>query len=357
MKLVTFAVQTPLGVFYRLGALVGDTLNQIIDLNTAYAWLLNEKNEPQPERLAAVLCPSDMRRFIEMGPRALEAGRDVIAAFEKHGFEAVSYCGRYCLFDLLPTDIASPPVSLTCPLPNPNSLRDFLAFEVHTKSGFDRRQEPMPEAWYKIPVYYKGNHRGLMGPEETVLWPHYTRKLDYELELACIVGKESRNLPIEKAQHAIFGYTILNDISARDIQAEEMRCRLGPAKAKDFGSVIGPWIVTADEIPDPRNLSMTARVNGEIWSQGNSGTSHWSFEQMLSHVSMDETLYPSDILGSGTVGNGCGLELNRWIQPGDVIELEISGLGVLRNTIGSPNQAEHHNSPWQQFIRQKTASK
>ncbi|MBY0449344.1 MAG: fumarylacetoacetate hydrolase family protein [Cyanobacteria bacterium] len=350
MKLVTFAVKTPLGDFYRLGALVGAQLDRIIDLNTAYTWLLNEQKEAQPEKLADVLCPADMRGFIEMGPRALEAGHDVLEAFAKHGFEAITYSQRQCIF-------ASSAASLTCPLPNPNSLRDFLAFEVHTKSGFDRRKEPMPEAWYKIPVYYKGNHRGLIGPEEPVLWPHFTRKLDYELELACIVGKESRNLPIEEAQQAIFGYTILNDISARDIQAEEMRCRLGPAKAKDFGSVIGPWIVTADEIPDPRNLTMTARVNGEVWSQGNSGTSHWTFEQMLSHVSMDETLYPSDILGSGTVGNGCGLELDRWIQPGDVIELEISGLGVLRNTIGSPHQAEHHNSPWQEFIHQKLASK
>jgi 2-keto-4-pentenoate hydratase/2-oxohepta-3-ene-1,7-dioic acid hydratase in catechol pathway len=129
---------------------------------------------------------------------------------------------------------------------------------------------------------------------------------------------------------------VMNDLSARDIQRKEMQVRLGPAKGKDFATAIGPWLVTPDEVGDDRDLPMAVRVNGEVWSEGNAGTSYWTFAQMIAHASMDETLYPGDIFGSGTVGRGCGLELDRWIQPGDVVELEIARLGVLRNPIGQP---------------------
>jgi 2-keto-4-pentenoate hydratase/2-oxohepta-3-ene-1,7-dioic acid hydratase in catechol pathway len=132
----------------------------------------------------------------------------------------------------------------------------------------------------------------------------------------------------------------MNDFSARDIQMEEMTCRLGPAKGKDFGTAIGPYLVTADEVGDPRNLKMTARINGEVWSEGNSGTSHWSFEQMLAHLSNEETIHPGDVIGSGTVGRGCGMELDRYLNPGDVVELEIEKLGVLRNRIITHEEAK-----------------
>jgi 2-keto-4-pentenoate hydratase/2-oxohepta-3-ene-1,7-dioic acid hydratase in catechol pathway len=329
MKLVTFEVQTVLGRFCRLGAWVDGGL---LDLNTAYTQYLQECGEAQPERLAEVILPASMRAFIEMGSRSLEAARQALERFAP------------LLRETSPTQLPAGPngariafspeeVTLKTPLPDPNLLRDFLAFEVHTKSGFDRRGQPMPEAWYKLPVYYKGNHRTLIDPEAPVLWPHYTQKLDYELELACIIGKAGKNIPVEEAGNYIFGYAIMNDFSARDIQAEEMTCRLGPAKGKDFGTAIGPYIVTQEAIPDARNLRMQARINGELWSDGNSGTSHWSFEQMIAHVSMEETLYPGDILGSGTVGRGCGLELDRWLQPGDVVELEIEHLGILKNRV------------------------
>ncbi len=233
-------------------------------------------------------------------------------------------------------------VRLLAPLPNPNSLRDFLAFEAHTRKGYERRGQQIPEQWYRLPVYYKGNHRSLIGPDQPVVWPRYTQKLDYELELACIIGRQGRDIPEEDAERYIFGYAVLNDFSARDIQMDEMICRLGPAKGKDFATGLGPYIVTADEIPNPRNLRMTAKINGEIWSDGNSGTSHWTWPQMIAHVANEETLYPSDILGSGTVGGGCGYELDRWIQPGDTIELEIEGLGVLRNTVITHEQAQRN---------------
>lgn len=324
MKFVTFEVQTVLGRFSRLGILVG---NRVLDLNAAYARFLFEQGEAQPQRLSAVVLPPDMRSFLEMGNRAMVAAREVMEAYGAN-LDSLpeSLTGGKLAFSL-------EEVILKTPLPEPNLLRDFLAFEIHTKSGFDRRGQPMPEAWYKLPVYYKGNPRTMIGPDEIVHWPHYTNKLDYELELACIIGKQGKNIPAEKAGDYIFGYAVMNDFSARDIQMEEMTCRLGPAKGKDFGTAIGPYIVTKDEVGDARNLRMTAKINGELWSDGNSGTSHWTFEQMIAHVSMEETLYPGDILGSGTVGRGCGLELDRWLQPGDTVELEIEKLGVLRNRV------------------------
>jgi 2-keto-4-pentenoate hydratase/2-oxohepta-3-ene-1,7-dioic acid hydratase in catechol pathway len=227
-------------------------------------------------------------------------------------------------------------VTLKTPVPNPRMLRDFLTFETHVKNGFSKRNEPVPESWYKMPVYYKGNPYTLIGHDEPAYWPHYSHRLDYELELACIIGKEGRNIPVEEAANYIAGYAIMNDFSARDTQKHEMLCRLGPAKGKDFCTAVGPWLVTPDEVGDARNLRMTAKINGELWSDGNSGTSHWTFEQMIAHVSKEETLYPGDVLGSGTVGFGCGLELDKWIQPNDVIELEIDRLGILRNQVIKP---------------------
>ncbi len=335
MKLVTFEIATPVGRFQRLGALMPE-MEYILDLNAAYAWWLNTQGKSFPQRLANALAPSSMREFIEGGEQSLDEARKLMAfvSGEWNLQEAVRFKGENgenLLFH-------RSGVKLLTPLPNPNSLRDFLAFEQHTKKGYERRGQQIPEQWYRLPVYYKGNHRSLVGPDEPVVWPRYTEKLDYELELACIIGKRGRDVAEADAGNYIFGFAIMNDFSARDIQMEEMICRLGPAKGKDFATGVGPYIVTRDEIPNPRNLKMLARINGEVWSDGNSGTSHWTWEQMIAHVSNEEDIYPSDILGSGTVGNGCGYELDRWIQVGDTVELEIDGLGKLRNPIISHEQ-------------------
>jgi 2-keto-4-pentenoate hydratase/2-oxohepta-3-ene-1,7-dioic acid hydratase in catechol pathway len=231
-------------------------------------------------------------------------------------------------------------VKLRAPL-KPRALRDFFAFEDHAKAGAARRGEPMQPAWYEQPVYYKGNHREVYGPEDTAPWPAYTRKLDFEFEIACVVGKKGRDLSPEEAARHIAGYTIFNDWSARDIQKNEMLCRMGPAKAKDFANAFGPYLLTADELPEPEGLKMTLRVNGEVWSQGDSSGRHWSFPVMLSHVSQAETVYPGDVLGSGTYHRGCGLDMDRWIKPGDVVEMEIEKLGVLRQTVGTPKEQKH----------------
>ncbi len=218
-----------------------------------------------------------------------------------------------------------PPVEAT-------SLRDFIAFEEHIRAVRALRGADVPAAWYKMPVYYKGNYRTLLGHDQELTWPRYSQRMDYELELACVIGKEGVDIREDGAAAHVGGYTVMNDWSARDIQMEEMSVGLGPAKGKDFATSLGPWLVTPDEF-DPADARMTARINGETWSDGNIGQIHWSFAQMIAHVSMDETLYPGDVLGSGTVGGGCGLELDRWLQAGDVVELEVEGIGVLRNRV------------------------
>lgn len=332
MKLVTFEVQTVLGRFQRVGIIThhaGDS-GLVIDLNAAYAWLLEQEQQSQPQRWANFLIPTNMRCFLEMGESAMTAAGKV----EAH-FSALSAEEAKALRGLNDAHLAFllDAVQLKTPVPNPRMLRDFLSFETHIANANKLRNEPVPEAWYKAPVYYKGNPNSVIGPDETVTWPHYSRIMDYELELACIIGKEGQNIPVERAHEYIAGYAIMNDLSARDAQKNEMICRLGPAKGKDFATVVGPWLVTLDEVSDPRNLRMTAKVNGELWSDGNSGTSHWTFEQMVSHASQGETLYPGDILGSGTIGFGCGLEFQRWLQSGDTVELEIERLGILRTRV------------------------
>ncbi len=243
-----------------------------------------------------------------------------------------------------------PDVRLLSPVPVPEQIRDFTVTEQHAKQaarGIGRLRSkrlgtppppddiPLPRVIYDQPIYYKGNRFNVIGPDEIVCWPSYSRLLDYELEFGIFIGKAGRDIPKERAREYIFGYTVFNDFSARDAQEIEMSGPLGPGKGKDFdtGNAIGPWIVTPDEIPDAHNLEMIARVNGEVWSQNNSRVMLHTFEDMIAFVSQDETLYPGEFFGSGTTGNGCGLELDRWLRPGDVVELEVEGIGVLRNRI------------------------
>ncbi|HUN65320.1 MAG TPA: fumarylacetoacetate hydrolase family protein [Bacteroidota bacterium] len=326
MRLCTFEVPTLLGRQTRLGAVAA---SGILDLHSVCAWHLARKGEAQPYRLADVLVPPDMLKFLQGGVTSRTFAETAAADFLSIppgpdlpiGGRGELLCFRQEQVRLLP------------PLPHPPSIRDFYAFEEHVKKGFEKRGEPMPKEWYEMPVYYKSAHWSVIGPEDEVTWPSFTEKFDYELELAVIIGKEGRNIPESEARGYIFGFTVMNDFSARDLQRKEMKVRLGPAKGKDFATAFGPVIVTADEIGDPYNLRMTASVNGERWSEGNSGKIYHSFEKMISFASLDETLSPGDILGSGTVGTGCGLELDRWVKPNDVIELTIEKIGTLRNKV------------------------
>jgi 2-keto-4-pentenoate hydratase/2-oxohepta-3-ene-1,7-dioic acid hydratase in catechol pathway len=232
-------------------------------------------------------------------------------------------------------------VRLMSPIPEPRQMRDCLTFELHLRNAIAQTEKrtgvkrPFPEVWFKQPIYYKANRFSFVGHETDVVWPNYSNYMDYELELACIIGKSGKDIAPEKAMEHIFGFAIFNDFSARDAQAAEMTASLGPAKGKDFdsGNALGPWIVTLDEIGDPHSLKMDARVNGERWGGGNSSSMHHKWPAILAHISASETLYAGEVIGSGTVGTGCGWELGRELKHGDVVELEIEKIGVLRNRV------------------------
>jgi 2-keto-4-pentenoate hydratase/2-oxohepta-3-ene-1,7-dioic acid hydratase in catechol pathway len=224
-------------------------------------------------------------------------------------------------------------VRLLAPL-RPRSLRDFLSFEGHLRNALSRLGRPIPSEWFDVPAYYKGMPDTVIGPEEEIPWPAYTSKLDYELELAAIIGRRGKNVAKEDALSYVFGYTIWNDMSARDVQTRELPISMGPAKAKDWdgSNVLGPCIVTADEM-HPGNLRMTVRINGEVRGEDNSAHMHHTFADMIHYASQAQTLYPGEVFGSGTAAGGSGIELDRWLQEGDLIEMEIEGIGVLRNRV------------------------
>lgn len=310
----------------RLGAVRRDA-GSIVDLATTHRFATGKPH----------VAFASMQALVEGGTEALKLA-DVMVAVGA----GLSEC-----------DVRLDAVRLLAPLPLPPQIRDFSTFETHMRQAGaamariraertgSRDPLPRPEditlppVFYKQPLYYKSNRFNVVGHEHDVRWPSYVQLMDYELEFCAIVGRGGRDIPSSEARAHIFGYTIFNDFSARDAQEYEMSGPFGPCKGKDFdtGNVLGPWIVTADELTDPYKLEMVARVNGEEWSRGNSRDMIHSFEDMIAHVSRDETLHPGEVLGSGTVGGGCGLELNRWLKPGDVVELEVEGIGLLRNRV------------------------
>jgi fumarylacetoacetate (FAA) hydrolase len=216
-------------------------------------------------------------------------------------------------------------VRLLAPVRHPPAVRDFYAFEAHVKRSRELRGLPMPREWYEVPVFYFSNPEAIFGPEEEIPYPTETRELDYELEVAAVIGAQGR----------IGGFTVMNDWSARDLQRAEMKVGLGPAKGKDFATSLGPVVVTPDELGGLA-LGMVARVNGEERSRGNLGDMYHSWDTIRAHAARNTSLRAGDILGSGTVGSGCILEHGdgRWLQPGDLVELEVEGIGVLRNRVG-----------------------
>jgi 2-keto-4-pentenoate hydratase/2-oxohepta-3-ene-1,7-dioic acid hydratase in catechol pathway len=319
MRLVTFRLADGLP---RLGALCAD--KRVLDLKGA------AEGAPEFE---------SMQSLIEAGPAAWDKARAAALsapAMHLHGED------RY---------------SLLAPLPRPLQIRDFMCFEKHVIQAFGAafrmraRRAPTPaerddllaqadayrppRVWYERPLYYKANRFSISGPGETIRWPGYSRIMDYECELACIVGRAGVDISRGQALSHVFGYTIFNDFSARDAQGAEMPGGLGPAKGKDFdgANAFGPCIVTADEVPDPYALPMIVRVNGEERSRGNSSTMHWKFEDVIAYVSQGETLHAGEVLASGTVGDGCGLESLRFLEDGDEVELEIPPIGKLANRV------------------------
>ena len=231
------------------------------------------------------------------------------------------------------------------PILRPPSFRDFYAFEGHVATMWRRRDQTVPEAWYRLPIFYFSNTSELRGDGEPVHAPAGAKELDYELEVGAIVDTPIVDAPAERAEDAIGGYTILDDWSARDLQRDETTVRLGPAKGKDFATSIGPWLVTPDELASARApgssgpaLAMTARVNGAVCSRGTWADAHFSFGRMLERAAADVRLRPGDLIGSGTVGTGSLLEsrdgtLGRYLEPGDVVALSIERLGTLTTPI------------------------
>jgi len=226
------------------------------------------------------------------------------------------------------------PVRLLAPL-RPRTMRDFLQFKGHLDNALSRLGRDIPKEFWTVPAYYKGMPDTVIGPEETIPWPSFTDKLDHELELACVIGTAGRDIPASRALDHVFGWTIWNDVSARDVQTRELPLALGPAKAKDWdgSNVLGPCIVTTDEL-DGTQVDMCVRVNGEEWGRDNSATMQHGFDQLIAYASQSQTLRAGEVLGSGTASGGSGLEMDRWIKPGDRIELEIKGIGILANTVG-----------------------
>ena len=294
----------------------------------------NEIGVVQDDGVVAVLAPeadaafTSMLALIDAGAAGLERARAAVAQAEQ-----------------VPLD----GLRLLAPLPEPRQMRDSLCFEKHLRQGranryvfgldkgwVDPAEVELPAVWYEQPIYYKSNRFSVAGPETEIRWPKGETRLDFELEMAMVLGRKGRDIAEEDAEDHIFGFTIFNDFSARDHQFRESLGGLGPAKGKDFdtGNVLGPWIVTMDEIGNYQDLGMRARVNGETMADGRSSEMHHSFRRVLAHISRDETVHAGEVIGSGTLGDGCGLEHNRFLQPGDVVELEIDGIGVLRNTIG-----------------------
>jgi len=261
-------------------------------------------------RLAAAVAPGSLTAALETGDAFLEAA---LAALSE-------------------PDALAPAARFLCPV-DPPAYRDFMAFEKHFKSFHDRDGTVPPEVLYELPVSYMGSAQAFLGPDDEVPWPAYSDVIDFELELGIVIGRGGRNLTPESAVDHILGLTVFDDFSARDIQMHEMTGRLGPSKGKHFASSAGPCIVTLDEL-DPDALTMVARVNGEEWTRASSCSALWSIRELVAWASTGENLAVGTLLGTGTVGGGCGAELGRFLTVGDTVELEIEGIGVLRNRIG-----------------------
>ena len=325
MKLVTFVHDET----SRLGALCGDQGEQVLDLAAVASRCM-------PHRAG---CFDSMLSLIRAGDEGLALARQLLEAGGP------------------PERLRLDGLALLAPLPLPEQIRDFANYEGHVRQAIassmqlraNAQPDPraaleafraagafdIPPVWYERPLYYKGNRFSVVGHDADVVRPHFARRMDYELEIAVVIGKKARNLSPQQAMDAVFGYTIYNDFSARDIQSQETAFRMGPAKGKDFdtGNALGPCILTRDEVPDPDSLQMRAWVNGELRSVGKVGGMQHGIAQTISFLSQAETLYPGEILGMGTVTNGCGYESLRFLQDGDVVELEIERIGRLRNRL------------------------
>lgn len=322
MKLVSYAQKGDLAA--RGGILVGQDLGTILDLGRGLA------------HLGRSIAGASVLELVQAGSAGLDAARELSAAYDAKKLpDAVV--------------VRADGVKLLAPIPRPPSMRDGYAFRQHVETARRNRGLEMIPEFDQFPVFYFTNHQAVIGPGPLEVMPRQLEKLDFELEAAIVVGKEAKNVSVANADELIFGLTIMNDFSARVMQMDEMKLSLGPAKGKDFATGLGPWLVTMDELRESAqatsnglhfDLGMRAFVNGVQVSTGNVKDMTWTFAQILERASYGVTLYPGDVIGSGTCGTGCFLELNgskitkdQWLRPGDVVALEIDRLGRLENTV------------------------
>jgi fumarylacetoacetate (FAA) hydrolase len=329
MKLVTFKAEG----HAHGGILVGD---RVLELGHAFAWHERESGRASDDAHVHARYGHGVLGFVEHAHLARPAADAIVEAFGS---------GR------APAALARPLAGLTLlsPIPRPPSMRDGYAFRQHVETARKNRGMEMIPEFDQFPVFYFTNHQAVIGPGDLHVQKRHLERLDFELEAAVVVGSRGRNVPASRADSLIFGLTIMNDFSARALQMDEMKLSLGPAKGKDFATGLGPWLVTLDELtPHAKatpngtqwDLEMRAFVNGVQVSRGNVKDMNWTFGQILERASYGVTLHPGDVLGSGTCGTGCFLELNgskithdQWLRPGDVVGLEIDGLGRLENRV------------------------
>lgn len=322
MRLITYKYQGQT----KLGAWINND-NNIIDLHKESQFQIREYSDDF----------LSMQHLIDAGPKAWNRAQQLV---ESPQLKMVATSQVKILLPLLPVQ-----------------LRDFLCFEEHLINSFKSAKEiqiaqsenpkqtrealnnsdlfDIPQVWYDSPVYYNCSRMASCGTGQEIRWPQYSKIWDYELEWAAIIGKKGKDIAKHEAKEYIFGYTIFNDFSARDEQLRVLNTKLGPGKGKDFNNsnVFGPCIVTTDELDSPYNLKMSAKINGELWSQGCTSTMHHTFEDIIAYISQSESIYPGEVLGSGTVGNGCGLELLKFLKSGDEIELIIEKIGSITNKV------------------------
>ena len=327
MKFVTYTLDG--GAQPRFGFKKDET---IIDVIRAAIWA-NETNGDS----SFLEIPSTLKHALENWDTNFAKLKELDAALPEMNIQSHSGGGK-------PIAVLEDEVQLLSPVPNPQSFRDFYAFEQHVRAARKLRGVDMHPDWFKIAIFYFSNPAALYGHGEDIPYPRGTEELDYELEFAIIIANGGSNIAQEDADQYIAGYTVCNDWSARDLQREEMAMSLGPAKGKDFASSFGPYMVTPDELSDAwddkgkLHLRMTCHVNGKLISDGNTNDLYHPFTKMIERASMNAKLLPGDYLGSGTVGTGCILELRPdnvggWIKKGDVVRMEVERLGVLENKI------------------------
>jgi len=338
MKFITFCEETK---ELSYGLLFGPALDRVLVLPNAMAWHESTAGRASAPHVVAARFGADLVALIERQDVAMPVARELLARSEVGDIPPD--------FDGFPLTLPLAAVTLAAPIPSPRSVRDGYAFRQHVETARRNRGVPMIPEFNQFPVFYFTNHRAVIGPGVLPVMPLHLERLDFELECAVVIGRPGRNVKAEEADALVFGYTVMNDFSARALQMDEMKLNLGPAKGKDFATAIGPWLVTPDELEDAaqrsrtglrHDLRMRAWVNGAQVSEGNLRDMTWTFAQIIERASYGVELVPGEVIGSGTCGTGCFLELNgsgvtqdQWLCLGDRVELEIDRMGRLAHVV------------------------